>query len=773
MKGCFLSFVLLSLLTLTSSAQVVISEIHYHPVEEPVFNADGTPFLELTNNVHEFVEIQNTAAFAVDLSGWSLAGGISYTFPTNTAIAPGAFRVIAKNPARLATVYSLNVANVLGPYRSHLGNRSDTVRVRDAVGNTVDAVTYDSRFPWAQTADALGSADRFTGLTSANYQYQGRSLQRVSVSWPSNDPANWLASPITGPTPGAAQAVTRAIPKPVVIAHSAVQTSDGATLVLANNAVTVNCTYSATNSLSRVTLEYFVDDLDSTSEMRTRKTMTSLGNGRFAGTIPGQVDRSIVRYRFKADRGDGSEVVSPRSDDPQIAPVGAGGALEAWHGYFVTPVRTSTNAAIYDVFVSSSSLLVMSNNISQKPKRATDASAAGLPRALPYVAANDPQWDGTMPGVFAHNGQIWDIHIRYHGSRYHRAASNKSYKVHFPDHQPFNEQSSWFETLHGPEFIEAQKLNRLLDLPASKMRSVDWYLNSGTNRVHSEQGEYAGEMLDAYHELQQQLNPGSAKEESGELYKDVGNRSPSQNNLEGPYTRGDMAPLLANAGWTQLQRYDWNFALQNNSWKGATPIRDLIEGMWTARGDSPATTNFQSNTASLARARAWFTNNWDIETTVTSLALLEWMGIWDDAGQNQFFWRRANGQWSRLGWDYDFVMSTNSGGFGGRTNQTIYGGENGAPTVFDGVNWWKDTFYKCFRTEYNQRLWELNNSFFDPTNLKALGFTRAFAFANSRRDYVNAQLAALGTYHKPARPTNTYPPDAASVVAATNLMTSA
>ncbi len=760
---------------ISAPAQVVISEIHYHPVEEPAFNADGTPLLGLTNDLHEFVEIQNAGAASVNLSGWTLAGGLSYTFPTNAALAAGAFQVIAKNPARLATVYSLNAAEVLGPYSGYLGNGSDTVRLRDAAGNAVDAVTYDSKFPWPAAADALGAQDRFTGLSATNYQYKGRSLQRVSVTWPSGDPANWLASPLSGPTPGAAQAVTRTIPKPVVVAQSAVQSSDGAVIVRANQTVTVNCTYSATNSLSSVTLEYFVDNMNSTAEPRATVSMTALGSGKYTASLPGQTNRSIVRYRFKADRGDGLEVVSPRTDDPQIAPIGTGGAREAWWGYFVTPVRASTNP-IYDVLVSTASLVTMSNNIVQNPKRVTAATATGLPRDIPYVAATAPQWNGTVPGVFANNGEVWDIQIRHHGSYNHRAPNYYSYKLHFPSHLPFNGQSSWFETLHSVEFTEATKLNRLLGLPASKMRTVDWYYNNNAQTNHNEQGEYAGEMLDAYHELQQQLNPGSDQEATGELYKNVGNRNPSQNNLEGPYTRGDEAPLAANAGWTQLQRYDWTIALQNNSWKGPKPIRDLIEGMWTARGDSPATHKFSSNATTLASARAWFTNNWDIDTTITSMALVEWMGVWDDAAQNHFFWRRASGKWVRLGWDYDRVMY--AGGFspgpeGGFTNQTIYSGEYGAPTVFDGVNWWKDTFYKCFRTEYNQRLWELNNSFFHPTNLAALGFTRATTYAPGRRAYVNSQLAALGTYYQPGRPTNTYPANGGSVVSATNLVTSA
>ena len=770
-----ISLMVLFVLASAASAQVVISEIHYHPVEEPAFNADGTPFLTLTNDMHEFVELQNAGANTVDLSGWTLAGGISYTFPTNTTIASGAFRVIAKNPTRLATVYSLTASNVLGPYSGYLGNGSDTVRVRDASGNAIDSVTYDSKFPWAQSADALGAADRFTGLTSSNYQYKGRSLQRVSVTWPSSDPANWLASPLTGPTPGAAQVVTRTIPKPVVVAYSAVRTCDGATIVRSNQAVTVNCTYSATNGLSSVTLEYCVQNISLTNQTRTSLPMAKASGATYTAFIPGQTNRSIVRYRFKADRGDGLEVVSPRADDPQIAFISTNSTREAWYGYFVTPTRTTTNAAIYDVFVSTAWQAMMSNNILQNPKRVTAASATGLPRDVPYVASTAPQWDGTVPGLFCSDGAVWDIQIRFHGSLYHRDGSIPSYKVHFPKHQPLNDQSSWFETMHGNEFIEAQKINRLLGLPASQMRRVDWYMNSAANEVHSEQGEYSDYMLKAWSELRQQLNPGTAKEDVGDLYKDVGNRSTSQNNTEGPYTRGDEAPMLANAGWNQLQRYQWTFTLEVNEWKGPKPLRDLLEGMWTARGDSPSTHNFSSNATTLANARVWFTNNWDIDTTITSMALLEWMSIWDDDAQNHYFWRRASGLWSRLGWDYDGVMSASGGGggLGGTTNQTIYGGEYGAPTVFDGVNWWMDTFFKCYRTEYNQRLWELNNSFCDPTNLTALGFSIAPTFAKGRRAYVNTQLSSLGTYYKPARPVNTWPTNGATVLSATNLVTSA
>ncbi len=394
---------------MAASSQVVISEIHYHPVEVPAFNADGTPYLCLTNDLHAFVELQNAGSNAVNLSSWTLGGDVSYTFPTSTAIAPGAFRVVAGNPARLAIVYSLVESNVLGPYSGSLPHGKGTVRLLDASGDVVDAVCYDSRFPWAQCADALGASDRFTGLSSTNYQYKGRSLQRVSATWPSSDPANWLASPLSGPTPGAAQAVTRAIPKPIVIACSAAQAGDGATVIRSNQPVVVNCTYSATNDLSNVVLEYFVEDVNLTNQSHTIVPMTNATGAAYTVTVPGQTNRSIVGYRFKADRGDGLEVVSPRPDDPQIAPLGTNGALEAWWGYYVTPTRTTTNAAIYDVFVSTEAYARMGNNVEQNPRRVTAASAAGLPRALPYVAATAPQWEGSVPALFCTDGKAWDI----------------------------------------------------------------------------------------------------------------------------------------------------------------------------------------------------------------------------------------------------------------------------------------------------------------------------------------------------------------------------
>jgi hypothetical protein len=768
-----------------ASAQVVVSEIHYHPLEEAAF--DGTasfnPVLDLSEDVHEFVEIHNSGSDAVDLGGWRLSGGIGYVFPPGTSIPAGGFKVVAKSVSRLQTVYG--IGGVLGPYSGKLSNAGDTVRLRDAADATVDSVTYSSDFPWPSAADALGANDRFTGLSSSAFLYKGRSLQRVSSTASSNDPANWLASPLNpGPTPGAAQAVTREVPQPVVVALSRVQAHDSSAVILAGNAVTVSCGFSSADGLAGVQLEWFVDSIESTTETRTVVTMSGSGSGPYGATIPAQAARAMVRYRILATRGSGTETVSPRADDAIVSQVGAGGARQPWHGYFVQPSSgRSTTVPQYDLFLSTANLAQIRSNAQQggststATRRVTAASQSGLPRSLPWVAATAPQWNGTVPAVFACDGVLHDVHIRFHGSRYHRyenAAQLNSFKLHFPDKQPFRGRTSWFITEHGTEFAEATKMNRLLGLPASTTRTVSWYFNANAVESKLEQGEYDKEMLDAYHDLRQQLEPGSEREENGELYKVVGNRDASQNNSEGPYTKGDLAPMNANASWTQLQRCDWTFSLQNHAWKGPVPMRDMIAGMWAARGDSPTATTLAGNATRLAATRAWFLANFDVDTTLTSLALLQWLGIWDDAAHNQFYWRRANGKWVRLGWDYDRVMTTSGSGTGpsgNRVTQTIYAGEAGF-NVFDGTNWWKDSFLKCFRTEFKQRLWELNNSFFDPANLSANGFTTAVTFANQRQANVNAQLG-LGTYAKPARPVNASPAADGVVVGGAALVTSA
>ncbi len=839
-----LLFALVSI-SLPAQAQVVINEIHYHPVEKAHFNAVGNQTYSDTNlpsdtssDIHEFVELRNAGAAAVDLSGWKLTGGIDYTFPANTSIAAGGYQVIALNPARIASVYNLVPATVLGPYTGTLSNNGDTVRLANASAATIDTVTYSPAFPWPISADALGTSDDFTGLDSTAYQYKGRSLQRVSIAGLSNDPANWIAvRPAVGgatlsdqPTPGAANLIDRTTPKPVVTAITAAQLSDNAPIIRASAPVRVSCTFSSVATLSNVQVEYFLDNMNGFNETRLTVNMTALGNNQYTATLPGQVNRTIVRYRVKADRGDGTELVAPRADDPAVVQVGPPtyqasppkrlpATREAWYLYFVAPTRTSVRP-IYDVIVPTDGTTVddtATNNTTQfngingfqamgydckgSPRRTTaENTASSYPRETPYVLPTDRIWNDTVPAVMVTNGIAHDIQIRMHGSRWNRRPSRKSFKILFNDYDLFTDSDgsavgSVFETDKTDYFLTAHGLNRLAGLPVSPVRYVDWYFNNDSVITRVEQGEYNGELLDAYSAKQQRLNPGSQKEPTGEYYKSTGFIVSSNASGEGPYGDGNAWPLPAAGYWSELQRFEYTYALQNHSWKGFAPIRDLINGMWTARGDSAVPlTQSSSYNPNLVNTKTWLQANWDIDTELTSLALNNWMCPWDDTTQNHFLWRRSTGKWVRLLWDFD-------GEYGGGDNvgsgSSIYLGEQGLSSTYPGnnsrgPNFLKDSILKSFRTEYKQRLWFLNNTLLEPENLQILNYTKSdgttntyfnfiqsvnsaqtgTGFALGRFNYVNSQVG-LGVFYKPRRPVNTSPSSAAVTLPGATLNASA
>src|SRR5688572_7633920 len=80
LAGCFVS-------TAWADSPVVFNEIMYHPI---------------TNESRmEWVEVQNQMAVDVDMSYWSLDGGIDYRFPEGTIIPAGRYLVIAASPATL------------------------------------------------------------------------------------------------------------------------------------------------------------------------------------------------------------------------------------------------------------------------------------------------------------------------------------------------------------------------------------------------------------------------------------------------------------------------------------------------------------------------------------------------------------------------------------------------------------------------------------------------------------------------------------------------
>jgi hypothetical protein len=739
-----------------ASDDIVLSEVMYHPVEQPAFDSNGVPVLDLSEDVHEFIELYNPGTNTVNLVGWHLAGGISFDFPAGATVAPGGFIVVAKNPAQLAAVsqYGLSTNDMLGPYSGHLGNSGDTIRVQNNLGQVVDDVSYSSSFPWAIGANALGAGDEWTGLNSANYQYRGRSLERVSYTWPASDPANWLASPLaTGPTPGRANSVQLAWPQPVVIALAAAQAGDGAALIRSNQPIRLDVTFSDTNQLSNVSVEYFVDNIEVTGEPHFTVALTNAGTAagaHFTGTLPGQADRSVVRYRILADRGAGVEAVSPRADDPFT-----------WWACFVTPLRSSANP-IYDVFISSASLNTLATNISQSPRRVTLPDPPGLLRE---------SWDATEPAIFVADGQVYDIRVRYHGSHYNRSASNKSFKYEFPRYANFNGRSSYFETDKGSVQFYAPMLQDAANLPVWHARYTDIYQNSDAKLTRLEMEDFDGDLYARWAAEQAARFPGTPQQDIGDFYKaegclpyetGTGNNTASsyETSGEGPIYIGSEPPIPPKAGWTLLERYNQTYHIRVDGWRGGLDVQQLITGLWAARGDYPTAPN-----PNITAVRAFLQTNFDVDTMLTYMAIRDWSAPWDDAFQNHFLWRKADGRWGMLLWDADAEFS-NSG-------KSIFWDEQTVPQgdTLRGPNWLKDSFYKAFRTEYKQKMFILNHTLLTPANLNAIGAAGLVAYANARQPNVDGQLG-LGTWYAPLPPTNLAPVSGSAVFSGASLIAS-
>ncbi|MBL9166584.1 MAG: lamin tail domain-containing protein [Verrucomicrobiales bacterium] len=714
----------------SATAGVIINEIHYHPVEEAVFDTNGLPVLDLSEDVHEFIELHNTGTTAVDLSRWHFDSGVLFTFPNGSVIGPSGFVVVAKAPSRLTALsaYPSLAGAVYGPYSGTLANGDgETVRLKDGAGAIQDAVPYGATFPWAVGADGFGASERWTGINPLDWQYRGRSLERVSVSHPSADPANWLASPFPGnPSPGKPNAVTRATPLPLPTRVRLAQVDTEAFPIQAGKPARVEITLSGTNELGKVRVDYFVDEINRTNETINSVEMSGTSS-QLSATLPGFAPRSIIRYRIMAQRttadlGNFEQRILPREDDPF-----------AWNGFFVVTNRTSPTDA-YDLFASTNTLTQLVKNQQDNPGQGWNPPLGTKPIG---------RFNLTEPAVLAYRGEIYDVEIRHSGSFYRRDFSRNSFKVELPAYKKLAGHNTILILDKGTENMFGHQLFEALGFPTVRTRIVDLYLNNQGRVSRIEFEENDEEMLQRWADAEKVQNPDQPKPGTGLLYKASGFQ------VLGPFGPADGSVLPPNEGWTPLERYEWVYSTKNEDWEGYVPLKSMIDEMWAARGPLPAT--------DIPALRAYLTAKWDVARTIDYVAIRAWMSVRDDTYHNHMEWRQSNGLWTMVPWDFDGELT--------EVTSSIFNGENG--------NWFKDNIFKAFREEYKQRLWWLNNTALHPDTLAANGLTHAnlITYAPARQQSINDQT--FGTFHRPKRPVNVSPTGGESVVGPASLVSSA
>ncbi|MDO8630903.1 MAG: lamin tail domain-containing protein, partial [Phycisphaerales bacterium] len=101
----------------------------------------------------EFVELHNSGTAEVDLTGWSLTGGVEFQVPQGTVIAAGAYLVVGQNPAAIRAKFG---ATALGPWTGRLANDQEEVVLRDGTGAVQDRIDYQLGFPWPTVGEPPG-----------------------------------------------------------------------------------------------------------------------------------------------------------------------------------------------------------------------------------------------------------------------------------------------------------------------------------------------------------------------------------------------------------------------------------------------------------------------------------------------------------------------------------------------------------------------------------------------------------------------------------------
>ncbi len=678
----------------TAATGVVLSELMYHPAGE-----------DTEEDLYEFIEIYNRGTEPVSIAGWKIAGKkMKFSFAAGRTIKGKQYLVIAKNQAKLLKAPSykemappLLAADIAGEYSGQLDNGSDTITLFDAAGLVLDTVTYKTKAPWPIGADALGAGRGWQSedLTPSLHKGMGMSLERISMNAPTDVFWNWDASDIDGATPGR-QNTAASRPGALVATVTALGTASKTKIIRKDETVNVSTTFAGPPGMKILNprIEYFIVAMESLADpVYVETPLVKQADGSYVATVPAQPENSVVRYRVKADRGSGDEILSPRWSDPFDT-----------HAYFVSP-EIQTKATVYQVFITQKNWTQLWDNIS--------------PGANNGCKMND-LWQTTLPATFVTEGKVWDVRIRFQGSRFQRTnglvindwkavgpmrpspMKVLSFKVAFPRYDDFQNNQ------------RAIYLNKM----AQGCPGVEAYIGT---KLHAAAGGYGFDVNFArvhvngayYHYMGVFEEPTDGffkrrNEPVGDLFKVHGAADE-----QAKYGKGDGSLLKDNCGFTPQERYATTYTRKTNDWKqGQMEVKELLEGLEAAKKTG------------IPELRKYLEEQFDVDAMLGYIAVRNWAGAWDDVIHNQYLYRRPNKKWLVIPWDYDVELGQASfqpfGGGEYKATLSFIVGLEGNPENRLGPNYLKSAFLQAYRPEYEERLQSLSKTLLNPTVVHGL-----------------------------------------------------
>ena len=313
-------FIILSLLfPLVGRADVVINEVHFNGVDNTVRN--------------EFIELYNTGASSVSLTGWRISSAVDYTFPSGTSIAAGGYLLISESPSTILAKFS---KTALGPWVGSLNSDGEKVELRDSTNAVIDSVDYSVGFPWPVSAGgdgasmekinplldgSLGASWRSAGIPADNATTDIASPGAVNLKFATNAPPTIRQVQHTPQQPKSTDAIviTAKVTDPdgvgsVTLSYQVVAPGNYIPRYL-SNVPTGNNIATETRTLNP---DYELAANWTTVTMNDNGTGGDAlaGDGIFTTTIAAKPHRTLLRYRITVTDTLNNSVRVPYADDP-------------------------------------------------------------------------------------------------------------------------------------------------------------------------------------------------------------------------------------------------------------------------------------------------------------------------------------------------------------------------------------------------------------------------------------------------------------------------
>jgi hypothetical protein len=125
--------------------KLAITEIMYNPGAPAIGNS-------FTNQDFEFIELKNVGTAALQLGGFSLSGGLQFTFSAGS-LAVGEYVVVVKNRTVFQSRYGNNV-RIAGEFAGSLNSAGDTIVLRGPMQEPIADISFADG--WYPMTDGLG-----------------------------------------------------------------------------------------------------------------------------------------------------------------------------------------------------------------------------------------------------------------------------------------------------------------------------------------------------------------------------------------------------------------------------------------------------------------------------------------------------------------------------------------------------------------------------------------------------------------------------------------